>query len=824
MDNGQYLVGAAAQCATAGTCSSVCGYQCQTNGVTGCIYTPAVDSGNCQAVQNSTWNAARGICQVTVPQTTCTSRPNHIWLNCAAKSVSECYSPLGSDPLEDNLCVLVSTKCNTKEECEASGGCSDAYFFQSKQTVNYTNGLGKCVHGHYAYKSNWPVPTCLDDSENDSPKGCFSSTPLVFTEAECLELGPDYSWWAPAITQAQCTSQMGCKTIDTAQQNLPNNYRFNQMDQDLCETCSDISHEWTNMFEWIPGVWTPSIPVKPQWIKPDFRHSSSIQKVLDFGAIATELNYGYYTHVSDLLRSASLCRMERVEENLNSISCSCSGPGGSECFTTSALMLGETKPCANEQSSFSFSYGMLQFKESSVPFACTSVLVSQVSRQLFKATELQTLSSNFVSYRKPDDFALLNSRGAIIGTILSDGVKIQAQGVNSYTLCFSSSATPESYKLSVLDFVIEEDILVPMEVNITSIIDSTDNITYKCAFLPNVNPTATYLLVARIDDYQNKQKEVFDKGATGLIYTLAVIFLLASIWGLVQLAITGYKCYQGLEKPKLVHSLIVTVTVFMLIRSIYFFILPSGKLSTSAVADYILVVLPTFIYFTAFTIIIVLWYIIVKSRTQRNILRRIGLMIGTINAILYILFIIIILVFHLTESNPTNDCIGRMVVEANTTTPQRIVSIVYAVVQAVISLVIGAAFVYLGGTLYFMMRFKKVDVDNDHRDQQQKRISVVTLACSVGFILHCVFVLILVGAEPSNIIFSFIGLLITEVIPVISILYSYNQGSLSGVKQTTNTSKLSYVTDSRENFNSSANSSSVNRTTYDSSFTSSSRG
>ncbi|KYQ90264.1 hypothetical protein DLAC_08867 [Tieghemostelium lacteum] len=819
-------------CQQKGYCDKPCGFECI--GMSGCVLATATTSGACTG--NHTWDATNKVCISTTATTVeecqalSTSMLKYVFVNCAANDYSQCYS----DGLNHNVCHVKEIACQTKEQCEQTGGeCSDRYFFSQENVLYYPEMQAKCVRGHYIWKSHWPIPTCDIYLEKDSPMGCY---PYYFTiadsvadgysenvtvnnapidRAQCEGLGSEFKWWVPAINQAQCTKQQGCKVVDSNQYNLPYNFRFNQMTKDLCDQCgNDVTSSWENMFKWTPGRWFPGVLVDTQWIPSDFILTGEIRELLDYEYLYEELEDSVNIHIADLYRSEALCRMERVEDNLKSISCSCSvdGDQSSQCFTSSALVLGETKPCQGEQSTYVFNNGQILFTGDSVKFACTSALISQISKQLYKSTARQSLSSSFVSYRKPDNYGVLNEKKAIIGTILTDGIKITTQGIQSLTLCFTdqSQFQEESDKYPVLDFAMENPTttsLEPLELNIYTL-TLTDNTTnketkYICGDLNVTGSSISILPIHRLSEWADVNKEVFDKTSKGLLYTLAVFFCLTSIWGFYQLVVVAYRKYTLRERIKLVHLLILIVTLFITIRAVYFFILPSGSLSNNAVGDYILVVLPTFIYFTSFTIIIVLWYIIVKTKqTGRYMVERLTWFILVINIILYLLFMIIVLVFHYTEETPQDECGGRIIVSVSSTTPQRAVSIFYAVIQAVISLVIGAAFIYLGGTLYLAMRYKKVSESNSSSVHQQK-IFIITFACSIGFILHCVFVLILVGAEPSNIVFSFLGLIVTEIIPSLSIFYSYNQGNLSGIKQVTNTNlNLQYVTNDSESFSS----------------------
>ncbi|EFA77408.1 hypothetical protein PPL_12624 [Heterostelium album PN500] len=796
LPNGDYQVGkTATECAALGRCTQACGKKCV--GPSKVCIAPAITQANCvdANVPFANWNSTFGYCYNNYTQAQCTGT-KFKWLNCPALASSECkYQVLGND-----MCAVEDIPCATEQQCTSKGGsCSDSYFFDPANVLNYPPGIGKCVHGHYAYFSENTLPTCNYENEHDSPRGCFSAVPKVYTKTDCLKLGNNYTWWEQSTNKTTCESYFGCKIPDDAPFSAQNQHRFNEMTEEQCGHC-DSNHEWSKMFQWTPARWLPGVLKTVQWLPAAPINVTSWEPAFDLEAFSEAMSNAYYGHVVDLLRSSAMCRMERLQETLSSIACSCSGPGGSQCFTSSAILLGTTQACALDSSIFKFSLGHLIFNPDSVPSSCNSVIVSQISKQLFKATTTTSLSSDFVSYKKPDNYAIYNSHGGLIGSLLNDGIKVQATGVNNYGVCLQAGELSSQFEY--YDFATESvndsSVLVPVDAEITATIREPGSPVMICANFSA--PYQSYFPIVRVANWRDVQKEIFDRSATAMIYTLGAIFALNALWGIIQLGMVLYKVIYNIDRFKLVHLLIATVTLFITIRAIYFFMLPSGKLSQSGIADYILVVLPTFIYFTSFSIIVVLWYVIVRSKLSNNILSKFSTMIGVINIILYVLFIIIILVFNFSERKYSNDCGARLVVEQTNTTPQRIVSIFYAVVQAVISLIIGAAFVYLGGSIYLMMKFRKSVTTSESGSEQQQRIFLVTHTCSIGFILHCVFVLILVAANPSNIVFSFVGLIVTEIIPVMSILYSYNQGHLGGIRQSTNTTRMAYITPSKESF------------------------
>jgi hypothetical protein len=91
----------------------------------------------------------------------------------------------------------------------------------------------------------------------------------------------------------------------------------------------------------------------------------------------------------------------------------------------------------------------ITFTNTSVPSDCQTVLVSEVSREIFKGKQQQTLSSNFVNFYSFLFYAVKNANGANVGIVIGDGTVINfgSQPLDSVTVCisFNTSALSEDY-------------------------------------------------------------------------------------------------------------------------------------------------------------------------------------------------------------------------------------------------------------------------------------------------------------------------------------------------------------------------------------------
>jgi len=235
---------------------------------------------------------------------------------------------------------------------------------------------------------------------------------------------------------------------------------------------------------------------------------------------------------------------------------------------------------------------------------------------------------------------------------------------------------------------------------------------------------------------------------------------------LYKMLVVIYQKIKNGRRFRIAQLMIVFIFLFNGVRGVYFFLLPGGLNLVSIVIDYVLVVLPTFFYFTAFTIIVSLWAVVclqpmMKSNTSFDTLvRRLTLII---NIILYLFFILICLLFQYLSTNSVADCAGVLVKTTNLYTQQSL-ALAYAIVIAFLSFVVGIGFIIFGTKLFIELNVT-TSKRLSKKTRLQKQTFVITLVCSIAFILHCIFIIIIAGLQQANLIFSFIGLVITEIAP-----------------------------------------------------------
>jgi hypothetical protein len=225
---------------------------------------------------------------------------------------------------------------------------------------------------------------------------------------------------------------------------------------------------------------------------------------------------------------------------------------------------------------------------------------------------------------------------------------------------------------------------------------------------------------------------------------------------IVQRQSTGFKVQTFLT--------VFFVFAFCLIRCIEFFSLANGL--ESQTGDYILVVLPTFLYFSSFVQLIATWIALAtfSLNSLSNSPRFVTQLTLIVNIVLYALFILIVLIFNFNPPSTKESCGNRLLYPVDNSV-QKAISVVYAAFISGLSLLAGLAFIAFGAKLFG--KFKDVKSLNA---ASFRKIATVTIVCTASFLLHCLFIFLLILLSDPPIAFVFIGFVITEVLPAAYLL------------------------------------------------------
>jgi len=747
----------ASTCAAQISCTHSCGHTCAS---------ATYPSGLCAANNNGSsvnctdngGNIVGEYCVYAVTDAVaCTAKDAVAVFSTCPTSLPGCGVCMNGDPsctvisVQSLLqCAFVEKPCATAAECANAGQCSDHTL-----TMQLDPLVGPVRYGVCVTPIAVGFPGCNAPIEF-SPMGCYD--PSSLTPAGCEAVGG--VWWLPATSQTECLSHMGCNELDinpAAESTFIHTY--SPKNQDKCNLCSE---NYQSYFSWTSAKTTTGNYLSLQTIPKNFGSLYTWSDTLDFTAFQTSVLNAANAHLVLLAKSGATCRFERLSAPLTSVTCDCTGQAN--CFVANAAVPASAgQVCNGESPVIQSSISSLTFAATSVASDCESVQVSEISRESFRGVPPQRLSSNFIGLNEFTFYAVKNDKGAVVGQIVSDGVLISVGSGNVVTdviVCLKASINSN---YPVLDFGSSDS-------DFTNVKPLNIPVTYSngqlCATIPSIKVSKNLFGVIHIANWEAEPKRSMSSTNAALAYTLGALFTVATLLALIEFGFAAYRNRKSIFRVPVIYSF--AFYAFTQIRMIYFFLIPSNTFESSAVTDYVLVVLPMFLYFTAFSTIVVSWALSINSgRTSPKKAMRV---IAIINVILYLFFIAICLIFQYTVDRSESVCPGRQDLVSNTRT-QTAISVAYAVIISVLSLVLAVAFIVYGYRI--VSTFNVAQLTTNSTAKLQKKIFNMTVLASAVFLVHCIYILILTGGQISNAAFSFVLLVLTEVLPVIILAFTY---------------------------------------------------
>eukprot|EP00027_Filamoeba_sp_ATCC50430_P016478 CAMPEP_0168576930 /NCGR_PEP_ID=MMETSP0413-20121227/20514_1 /TAXON_ID=136452 /ORGANISM="Filamoeba nolandi, Strain NC-AS-23-1" /LENGTH=977 /DNA_ID=CAMNT_0008610647 /DNA_START=213 /DNA_END=3146 /DNA_ORIENTATION=- len=794
LPNGTYSINAtSSQCQAVGSCTQYCAPKCRSVPYAGgACYSINFNATQC-ATQGGNYAPLTGACVLTNVSNSAGCPGNFMWETCSGLTTDECgQCAQGLDvcPVNQNVmrCFLdLTTRCDNATQCSNSGYCSNREKLLKFNTTTFPPSLevfGACIVPKVEplLSSNYAnvllLPFCNLPLES-FPNGCID---FSINYTECL--AGNFTWWFPSFTQDACLAAEGCFDVYTEYFVPDLQFVFSPKSKNDCESSyNNYGSSWKTYFTWKQAQWIPGTMRNLSWVQREVKPSYEWKPAVDFDLAMNSFLQGAIVEGALAVKSSILCSNSRTEQTLYTVSCDCTpeSQNSGQCFGSSiSSPAGEGLPCPGIETELTTSTSYIEFANNSVADNCVDVLVSEISRTQYQKQPKTKLSANFATFKAPEEFAVKNSKDAVIGILLGDGIEVVAtKEVFNATLCLKFEQ-PSSKDFKVWDFGFTDakyKKITPLEISGVEVEDDM-----LCAIVFFDATTRSFFPIVRKDGWSSAEPETYDSTTTGLIYTLAVLFLVVSVMGFGKLLYETYFILRGKSKFDVKYFAVLFTFMFNFLRSVYFFIAPTGM--DNAAGDFLMVILPTFFYFTAFTLIIVVWAVMCLSSISANTKKYLKMSYygaALINGILYLFFVLIVLIFQYGSTDSPTECGGRVEEDNAREKFQQIISIIYSTVIAVVSLAIGVSYMYFGGKLFYQLH-------RSGRKQGQRKIFLLTLVSSVGFILHCIFLVILTALSKPSVIFSFVGLVITEIIPSCYLLIAFNKFKKNAVSKSTNNS------------------------------------
>jgi hypothetical protein len=281
-----------------------------------------------------------------------------------------------------------------------------------------------------------------------------------------------------------------------------------------------------------------------------------------------------------------------------------------------------------------------------------------------------------------------------------------------------------------------------------------------------------YFPIIRVENWTTARPSVaFTDGEIALLIISIVCYAFCLVFALVKSAIIlHYRLYKQLN-----FVVLLLLAALCLVRLLFYLLSAGGVFSTqNARGVYIIVELPSFLYFSALSFFVVLWIFTMRLIRQPSISRRvmnkrIVRVVAIINGSLYAIFIVLIILYETLSEEDVAICGGRFISRDFNT--RQTIAMIYRLIVSILSLALGAGYLINGFRVYKnMVQSDKRSGKVSDKEGTKRRIFWTATICSVGLLLQCAFLLTLLFTGFRNNVVAMAILIAVEVVPVLTVV------------------------------------------------------
>jgi len=665
-------------------------------------------------------------------------------------------------------------ECLNQGDCtdERYGYCTDQGHYGPGDLSYFTAEGGTCVVevvNPLPYSQN---PICYGYNLQQEATGvCFWPTPAAdcttskYAEYQEEEFITKSATWYPfAESKAFCyTWPKICKGVkDAGDTQIQDNAIWGLTD----EECSARGGYLDNLWEWKTGRWLGGQARTLNWTDRVYKTRMEPGKMFDFVSLSKWVNAAIRAEYGLLLQGSLFCQYASSSEHINRLVCNCVGQEDN-CYNTSIGTADIGALCAGHATYFSSPPFLLQFTDYSAGYiGCHNVLMSPRSMIEFKDSQKPSLANALISYGEDIKWSSdRNGNYAIFAKVLTDGLRLEFNGtIGNVTLSADFNQQRLDYlseTFTVLDIgvrrTMDNKLVVPLYSKVT---------VTKTGFvgvIPELETNATYYFIQRrAGDWTILPREVFSGGELAYLAVILTMYCFGLIGCVGKLI--AFFWLNGIHWDRLLFVL-GTLTTFFIFRVVLFSLVLSNGLidSTSPAPGYVLIEFPILLYFIFVSNYIMLWFFIRKDtkklKSYKKLIQSANIGIVTLNAFVFIIFIICIILYETIVQDPYFICGGALVVfDSNTAF---IILMVYRAIFSFIEIAFGVCLLYAGITFVKLLKsMDHVPIAVVYRTQ------AIALFGGFGLIGQGIYLLVVVATRTEQSLYLSLSILIVvEIIP-----------------------------------------------------------
>lgn len=635
----------------------------------------------------------QGICTTNATATT----------DCASYGV--CTLPCGPDSVIDPevspFYPGAYSSCTSQAACESSRRCTDHDLFAPLSSTQ----TGICLMpitwlGFYS--------SCGVDGWSVADWTCANFDAAI-TETNCAAQADGAYWYTFATDEETCSGDSAPHVC------FWNTYQiWLARTENECGKAADTF--WITANTWKSGNWTPGYIQPLTWEERGMFKPNEIRRSFDYiqlyddvrAAVAQQFSFAYYT--------GSLCRYGATTDIVTVVVCNCHTDGGSECFTKASTddsftnkVSGEELLCPYQSRTLSTLAATMYVPSNAMPYdvPCTPLNISSTPIGAYLTPPNSGASRPlFNKVQNDPSLVVVNRNEVIVGQILSDAVYVSynftAQAEMSLCIYMKNMTVDSAtniYRLSRLLPNKSIRVVDDTRITVTTVernnafndgvraLNSTSELL--CGY---ISQPGTYFASAVLPDYNT-----IDDGLSGQSIASLILFIMLFFFAFIQLILLILdRDRQRLLPFKIVALSIIMLTVIARIIAIQpNTIFQRGDESV----EFIVYELPTFFYFSVFTVIVYLWLLVVITTNnfgnrraldmKRPLIRHVFI---ALNIVMYAVFIIFIFLLAILPGYDKNSPCFQGDYSNTTSNTARGIKIAYWVVQLVISLTLALGF------------------------------------------------------------------------------------------------------------------------------------
>lgn len=670
------------------------------------------------------------------------------------------------------------------ESCQASGVCEDKdqlyYFLNNTLWAQDHSRAGMCAFPMAPY--NAPDCNVLYPGSFPTSYGCIRlgrcvATGLVLdcqvdfdSQVSCQNAGG--VWYPYPNSKQLCETPVLCDIprytgLRTATWESTIQYASNVTGCEQCGGTIKPINTWIAN-RWLGGV-VVNLTVMTNAVIQPFEYARS----LDFLSLsrvnieATESSTAFQT------LNALQCSYGNQKTQVATLACACNSSGYSvrdTCFGQTTT-IGRARFCPFTDNKvvsppFVFSSDNTSLSPRLI-YECITFEIGKVASQVFDVPPVVPVTIAFRRRVKldftPGSYAVVyNSQGALVGSVVGDGVELQfdrlASNLLNMYICqtLPPSITPDP-KYSVYDFGLVDNgnrYVTPLHLNVTF----DDGVVCALFDFSTVDSVVTFAPIARLPRDETVSGPNLTDGEKACLYIVASLFALASA---VWLGLAG-RIFHASKFDWRTPSNVVWICVLWIFvqRCVYLYLVAAGVLNRregDELLDYFLMDFPMCVYLIAMYQIGLSFFMLCTRPDGAARTFWLSFIVGAF--LIVMLFIGTLIAFQvnvLDQSGVTGPLLCPIYHDASNTA--RIIRLIYQSIILFVALCIG------GGELIFGLR-----LHDKVSEISGPKILILCVTASCGIMSDSIAFLIYYIVDDPSPYFSIV-LIFTEIVPLIGIL------------------------------------------------------